>query len=148
MNKLALILAVLLSVLFFSSSSFAQCRPVHILSAANNNSTTFTTQTGPMGLCGVIAVTNTTSTTGLDLRFYDVSGAPNCASATGVKWNIAIPGNATTAAAVGGIVIPIGDQKSMSFTNGVGLCLTGAIADNDNTNAVTGVQVNFGVYGN
>jgi hypothetical protein len=130
-----------------SLPAFSQCRPVHILSAASNNSTAFTSSNGPMGLCGVVAITNTSSTTGLNLRFYDVLGAPVCSSSTGVKWTIAIP-VATTAANVAGIVISLPNAPTMSFSNGVGICLTGAIADNDNTNAVTGVQVNFGVYGN
>lgn len=147
MNKILFSFIIALSLLL-SSHSFAQCRPVHILSAANNNSTSFTTQSGPMGLCGAVVVTSTTATTGLDLRFYDVFGAPNCSSSSGVKWNIALPNNAAAAASVAGIVISLPNSPTMSFSNGVGICLTGAVADNDNTNAVTGVQVNFGVYGN
>lgn len=100
-----------------------------------------------MGLCGSLIITNTTATTGLDLRFYDVSGTPTCSSSTGVKLNIAIP-TAATAADVGWLSVTFPNTPAMSFSNGVGICLTGAIADNDNTNAVTGVQVNFGVYGN
>jgi hypothetical protein len=145
MKKLLLSI-IYLFCLLLSSHSFAQCRAVHILSAATNNATSFTTQQGPMGLCGPIVVTNTTNTTGMDLRIYDSSGTPVCSSATGVKFNIAIPTNATTAAAVGGFAIPINEHIGFQF--GIGICLTGAVSDSDNSNAVTGVQVNLGVYGN
>jgi hypothetical protein len=117
------------------------CTPHHFLSAANNNAATYSNGTGPMGLCGDLVVTNTTSTTGMDLRFYDVTGIPSCGSSVGVVWNIPVP-TAATAADVGGISIPI--PAVMTFQRGIGVCLTGAVSDTDNSNAATGVQVNFG----
>jgi hypothetical protein len=107
--------------------------PFHLLSAASNNATEVKTSAGQ--ICE-LAVINTTATV-YDLRFYDGAPAPpNCASATGVVWNVPIPGSTTGA----GISIPI--PAGLTFQNGIGFCLTGAVADNDNTNAATGVAIN------
>ena len=135
--------ALLLGLFCLSGEAKAQTygTPYHLLSGATNNSTSVVA--GKSYLCGALVITNLGSTTGLDLRFYDSATAPTCSSATGVVLNIAIPVNAT-AANIAGISIPL--PSLIKFTNGLGFCLTGAVADNDNTNAVVGVQVNFG-YG-
>jgi hypothetical protein len=137
-KRFALLLGLLLAPL--AAHADTQCTPRHLLSAATNNATSITIAT-PTWLCGYLSITNTTSTTGMDLRLYDVNGAPNCASATGVVLNIPVPA-AATAADVASIVVPLG--VGMTFQHGIGLCLTGAVSDSDNSPAVTGVQVNYG----
>jgi hypothetical protein len=110
------------------------CTPGHTLSATTNNSTNVKASAGT--LCS-LTVINTTTTLG-DLRIYDSATAPTCSSATGVVANFAIQSNATSP----GITVNLGPY-GMKFSNGIGFCFTGAVADNDNTNFVTGAQVNY-----
>ena len=110
------------------------CMPGHFLSAASNNATSVKNSAGT--LCS-LTVVQTTTTTG-DLRLYDSAAAPTCSSAAGVVQNYAVQSNAISP----GFSIPIGPY-GMAFVNGIGVCLTGNVADNDNTNFATGVQVNY-----
>jgi hypothetical protein len=111
------------------------CTPGHFLTAVSNNSTNLKATGGT--LCSLIVVQGTT-TLG-DVRLYDIAtSAPTCSSATGVVANYELQSNATSP----GIAPPMG-PFGMNFANGIGICLTGAVADNDNTNFVTGVQVNY-----
>jgi hypothetical protein len=105
----------------------------HFLSAATNNSTSIKSTGGQVWQVTVI---NTTSSAA-DLRLYNSAAAPTCSSATGVVWNIPIPANTTAAGVV--FSIPTG----LFFTKGIGVCLTASNADNDNTNTVTGLNVNI-----
>jgi hypothetical protein len=72
------------------------------------------------------------------LKFYDKATAPTCNTDTVVK-TIVIP-----AASTGGgnnVSVPVG----AGFTTGIGICVTGGIADNDNTAvAAATVVVNIG----
>jgi hypothetical protein len=109
--------------------------PAHYLSAASNNATNVKATAGTIYGLSLI---NTTATL-YYLRLYDVAtSAPTCSSATGVVQNIPIPANTAGA----GVVLNF-DGVGMLFANGIGFCLTGAFADNDNTNAATGVAVNL-----
>jgi hypothetical protein len=107
--------------------------PTHTLSAASNNSTNVK---NAAGVLLNVTIVNTTTTAG-DFRVYNTASAPTCSSATGVVWNVPIPANTTAA----GIVIPI--PGGMYLGTGISFCYTGANADNDNTNAVTGVNINL-----
>lgn len=107
--------------------------PGHLLSAATNNSTSVKASAGEMMSVNIV---NTTATAA-DLRFYNSASAPTCSSATGVLWNVPIPANTTAA----GIVIPL--PNGLYFSTGIAFCLTGANADNDNTNTVTGINLNY-----
>lgn len=107
--------------------------PGHFLSSATNNSTSVKNSAGTLYQ---ITVINTTATT-VDLRLYDTSSAPTCSSSVGVIANYGVQGNSISPGMA--LVFPAG----INFLNGIGICLTGAIADNDNTNAVTGIQVNW-----
>jgi hypothetical protein len=109
------------------------CTPGHFLSAASNNLTQVKASAGT--LC-YIEVTQTTTTLG-DLRLYDLASAA-CNSGTGVVLNSAVQSNATSP----GFMLNFGPYGK-AFANGIGICLTGAVADNDNTNFVTGAQVNY-----
>lgn len=108
--------------------------PGHALSAATNNSTNVKASAGTLYS---ITIVNTT-TTFADFRLYDTASAPTCSSATGAVENIPIQSNAVSP----GIHLNFG-PAGMAFTTGIGYCLTGANADNDNTNSVTGININY-----
>lgn len=111
------------------------CTPGHALSAASNNSTNV--KASPGTLCE-FTVINTTASLGV-LRLYDTSSAPTCSSATGVVANYPVQANTTSP----GFTINLG-PFGKAFSSGIGFCFTGANADNDNTNAVTGFNLNWG----
>lgn len=117
-----------------SANATGGCTPGHLLSAATNNSTNVKGSAGT--LCS-LTIVNTTATLG-DLRLYDSATAPTCSSATGVVANFAIQSNATSP----GMTVNLGPY-GMKFSNGIGFCYTGANADNDNTNAATGANINY-----
>lgn len=108
--------------------------PFHGTSTAGNNTTEVST-----GAHTLYALTITGNNTAVgDVRLYDSASAPNCASATGVIHNWAI---ITTAGLESGLVVPIPAQ-GIKVANGLGYCITGADADNDNTNAPVGIHIN------
>lgn len=110
------------------------CTGSHFLSAATTNATAV--KSGAGILCELNAIN--TSTSPADLRLYDVAGAPNCASATGAVANFPIQPNTVGP----GFVINLGPY-GRQFSTGIGICLTGAVADNDNSAAPTGIAVNY-----
>ena len=117
------------------------CRAGHFLSAATNNAQWISP--GARNLCGLLSVTNITSTTALYLRVYDVAGPPNCAGpGPAPVLTFPVPVNGVAALNVAGFTIAL--PTDIVFNNGIGMCLTGAAGDTDNTAAVTGVQVNYG----
>lgn len=104
--------------------------PYHFNSTASTNSTNVKASAGTLY---DIIVQNTNAATAW-LKFYDKATAPTCASDT-VKRTIALVQN-----------VPINAVSLVGadFTLGIGFCITGAQADNDNTNATTGITVNLG----
>lgn len=102
----------------------------YITSAATTNSTNCKSSAGNLY---AIHLTNTTSTNYF-LRLYNASSAPTCSSNTGFVETVPALG----AAANGGVN---GRAFAMpqAFSTGIGFCLTGGGADNDNTSAATGV---------
>jgi hypothetical protein len=114
--------------------------PFHALSAASNNCTNVKNAAGTLW---EIHVTNTNTSGVYDLRLYNKASAPVPSTDSAlVTDNIAIP-LASAAGVYGGIVVSF--PAGRSFSSGIGFCLTGLIADNDNTSATTGVQIN-GTY--
>lgn len=112
--------------------------PVHILSAASTNSNLIRAQ--PSVLYSITAIN--TSVTLYYLKLYDIAVAPTCASSP-VSLTFPVPFGAANAG--GGLSVnPAGGWR---FFSGVGMCLTGGIADNDNTAAAAGVAIAFGVRG-
>lgn len=109
--------------------------PYHLLSAANTNPTLIAT--GPRTLYSFTAI-NTTGTI-YYLKFYDQVAAPStCATdVANVKLNFPIPASASGA----GVNINFGPH-GVAFAAGLAFCLTGGAADNDTTNAATGVALN------
>jgi len=129
MNRI--ILAVTLSLL--SAPAFAQqSQPTHILSGASTNATNIKPAAGQLVS---VACFNTTTTL-YYLKFYDLASTPTCNS-TPVVLTMPCPFGASNAG--GGFVLTPG--QAAQFLNGIGICLTGGIADNDNTNAATGVAI-------
>ena len=108
--------------------------PIHYLSAASTNSNNVK---GSAGTIYEVTAINTTSTI-YYLKLYDKATAPTCGTDTPVH-TYPIPVNSTNG---GGFTINF-SSVGLAFANGIGFCLTGAIADNDATNAATGVAMNF-----
>lgn len=112
--------------------------PYHLLvSTASTNSNNVK---GSAGTVYSITVVQTTTTLG-DLRIYDSSTAPTCSSSTNMVHNIPIQSNATSPGVH--LTFPTG----LKFSNGIGFCFTGAVADNDSTNwggTASGVAINIG----
>jgi hypothetical protein len=115
----------------------AQSRPMKFDSAASTNATEVIIGKAQIRM---IALINTTTTI-YYLKFYDVAAAPTCGTTTPVVWKVPVPFGTSNAG--GGAIIPIPD--GLDFSNGIGFCLTGSNADNDSSNAATGVTINLGV---
>lgn len=83
----------------------------------------------------------TTAAAGLSIRFYDVANLSACNSSTGLLTQTWAPQAFSTSnpSAPGGAVSfgPTG----VAFTNGLGVCITGADASNDATAGVTGLDL-------
>jgi hypothetical protein len=115
------------------SPAFAQqTQPYHLISAATTNSTSIKGTNG--GVISIVAI-NTTATI-YYLKFYDTAAAPTC-NTTAVALTFPIP--ATASSTGGGLVVSL--PQEARFLSGIGICLVGGIADNDNSNAATGVAV-------
>lgn len=131
------LLAFFLSCLL-PACSWAQSAPLHYLSAGTNNSTSVR---NARAVIRTVAVINTTSTL-YYLKFYDKATAPTCGTDIPVL-TIPVP---NAAGAGGGLTMSSVD--GLLFGNGLGFCLVGGIADNDNSVAATGVAINLGVSSN
>jgi len=105
--------------------------PKKYFSAANLNPTSVKGSGG--SVTGIIVV-NTTATI-YYLKFYDKATAPTCQSDTVV---MTIPIVALTDAPT-----VISMPNGIIFRTGIAFCLTGGLADNDATNAATGVAINL-----
>lgn len=120
-----------------ASGTTGGCTPYHLLSAANTNPTLVST--GAHTLCFISAI-NTTGTI-YYLKLYNQVAAPStCATdAANVVMNFPIPASASAA----GFTISLAPYGA-AFGTGLAFCLTGAQADNDTTNAATGINLNLG----
>jgi hypothetical protein len=113
------------------------CSSTIIHTAASNNATVIGTAAAHT-LCGFRW--EQTTTTLMDIRFYDTAVAPAagvpCNSGSNVQSNDVVQSNATSP---GGVVNlgPTGE----AFASGIVVCITGANTDSDNTNAVTGLNL-------
>lgn len=109
-----------------------------------NNGITTTASTNATGICNApchlmgYELYNTTTTV-YYLRLYNIANTPTCSSTTGFIRSVPIP-PASAAGGVGGIVAawPIG----VTYSLGIGYCITGGAGSTDNTNAAIGI---FGV---
>lgn len=123
-----------LSLEYYNGSAWAQTgvfgTMAHQLTTASTNARNWKSSAGQVTSISAI---NTTGTI-YYLKFYNVAGTPTCNTDT-VVGTFPIP--ATPASTGSGIATLVG----ASFTIGIGTCITGGIADNDNTNAATGVAL-------
>lgn len=107
----------------------------HLIAANTTNSTSVKASAG---IVYSIQTGNIGASAPAYLKFYDKATAPTCNTDTVVK-TILIPANS-----LGGgnnVSIPVG----AGFTSGIGICVTGGIADNDNTAvAASTVIINIG----
>jgi hypothetical protein len=114
----------------------AQGVPVKFLSSASTNSTLV--KAGRVELTALNASNSTA--TAYFLKLYDKATAPIC-NVDVPKLTLVVPpianGGQATPDLGGGLL----------FSLGLGFCLTGAISDSDNSNAATGVAINFGMSG-
>jgi|SRR5579883_1819922 hypothetical protein len=117
-----------------TAGSLAGALPYHYLSGASTNGTTVVARPG--NVYSIVAVN--TTTTLYYLKFYDTSSTPTCNSSTVVQ-TYAIPFGASSAGGGFALSLPVG----MRFDNGISFCITGGIADNDNTNAAAGVSLSL-----
>lgn len=120
------------STLSLAASTTGGATPIKYLSAANTNSTNVKATAGT--IYNLVAI-NTTATL-YYLKLYDKATAPTCASDT-VLQSYPVP------ASTSGNGLSVSTTVGIAFTAGIGFCLTGALADNDNTNAATGVVINI-----
>jgi hypothetical protein len=136
MFKIRVVLVAVMLSLLSISLACAQSFPRKYLSAATTNSTLV--NAGPTLLKYLVTV-NTTAAL-YYLKLYNKATAPTCGTDTPL-WTVPVPYGASSAG--GGAVMPIPD--GLQFPLGLGLCLTGGIADNDTTSAATGVAINLGI---
>lgn len=127
------ILAVLM--LLFAAPALAQTsQPYKLLTTASTNSNSVKGSPGQM--IAVMAVN--TTTTVYYLKFYDTTVAPTCNTAA-VKFTMPIPYGTSNAGGGFAIAFP----QPVQFLNGIGICVTAGIADNDNTDAATGIAIDI-----
>lgn len=131
-------LAVLVAWLVSGALAYAQvATPYHVLSTSSDNAQMLVV--GSRQLNVIIAIN--TTTTLYYLKFYDTATTPLCGS-TPVKWSTPVPFGASNAG--GGLAPPL-PPEGVRFQNGIGICLTGGIADTDDSSAAVGVALNFGI---
>ena len=126
--------ALAFALMSLASLAAAQSVPVKFDSTASTNATLV--RPGSQLLKSLI-VTNSTLTQGF-LKLYDTTTTPVCNGSAVPVLKITVP----IESAAGEVQLSWSD--GLQFFNGIGFCLTGAIADNDNTNSVTGITINFG----
>lgn len=134
-HAVAVVVALLLLI---PGRAEAQSFPRKYLTTSSTNSNLV--QTGRVMLRVILPIN--TTTTIYYLKLYNKATAPTCGTDTPL-WTVPIPygTNPSAAAAGSGAVIPTG---GLQFPLGLGFCVTGGLADNDNTNAAPGVVINLG----
>ena len=134
MRYIAAIIALLMSITATEAQQ-GQGSPKSYLSAGTTNCTLV--QGGSVTMLSGLYI-NTTAAL-YYLKIYDTATTP-VPGMTPVR-RIPVPFGAASAG--GGVMdIPPG---GLNLRNGLGFCLTGAIADNDVTVAATGVTINFSI---
>lgn len=131
--------AIAVTLLCLMAGSVARAQslqsvPFHYLSLASNNST-LVSGAGQNILKWIIAYNNTATI--YYFKFYNKATAPTCGTDTPVI-TIPLPPNTTSTGVLG---LSFDDTR---FTAGIGFCIVAGQADNDNTNAATGITINLG----
>ncbi len=107
--------------------------PATVLTTASTNASVVKASAGSIGC--IVAI-NTTATIGY-LKIFNKASSPTLGTDTPV-WNLPVPANTSGAGAV--IPIPAG----ISFSTGIAIAVTGAIALLDSTSGPNGIAVNIG----
>jgi len=124
--------AALLPLTMAAYSPFpSPATPTRIISTATDNAKSIKASAGQ--LYGLVVV-NTTETIAY-LKFYDTASTPTCGTTT-VAFTLPIP-----AGSAGAPLTPSFPVSGVTFTNGIGLCLTGGGAESDDTQATAGVFI-------
>jgi len=116
----------------------AQSGPIRVITTASTNSTLL--RKGNAVLHILLPINPTAALA--YLKLYNKATAPTCGTDTPV-WTIPIPFGSGSSG--GGIALPSAD--GLLFPLGLGICVTGALADADSSNATAGIVLNFGVGG-
>lgn len=119
------------------SDARAQSSPRKYLTTASTNSNLV--KTGRTQLRVVVPIN--TTTTIYYLKLYNKATAPTCGTDTPL-WTIPVPFGATNSGS--GMALA---TEGLMFPLGLGICVVGGIADNDNSNAAAGLVINLGVTG-
>lgn len=135
MRRIIGLLAGAMIALCAAAPAFGEGAPIKFLSAASTNP--HLVFTGPNGAVLKTIVGSNSTATAYYLKLYNKATAPTCGTDTPAQ-TILLPA---------GQSVPIDFGLGQLYPAGLGMCLTGAIADNDATNAATGVAVNFSVSG-
>jgi hypothetical protein len=133
---------ILVCLVFLSLGTIrahAQSAPLHYLSTVSTNCTLV--QAGKVVLHDIVPI-NTTAVI-YYLKLFNKATAPIAGTDVPV---LSIPVPYGTSSSGGGAVIP--STLGYLFGLGLGFCLVGGIADNDSSNAGSGVVINFGVSTN
>lgn len=99
--------------------------PYSLIAAATTNSTSVK---GSAGTLYGISLYSGSSTAVAYLKIYDTASAPTCGSGTPKERHLISYG---ASGAGGGAVIP--SDLGVAYASGIGICITGGIADNDTT---------------
>lgn len=137
MRRIALALAALLLaslVAYGQAVPNTGAIPFHYLTLASANPVLVKGSIG--NVYGVTAIN--TTTTVVFLKFYDKATAPTCGTDTPVQ-TLPVPFGSSSSGGGFTLTFPFG----MQFYSGIGFCVTGAIADNDSSAAVTGIAINL-----
>lgn len=127
-------IALALATALSSGTAFAQASPGHVISAVSTNCSNITTGNGALwDFQGI----NTNAALNY-AKFFDIATTPNPATDSAkVIANFPIPASAT------GNGLAPAFTKGKLYSTGLGVCITGGGADNDVSNATTGVTINF-----
>lgn len=109
--------------------------PFRVLSAATTNAQTIIVR---QCLLTSLFVVNTNASARF-LKIYDTASTPIAGSGTPI-WTLTIPGSTTGAGFSYPLAVPVG------FNYGIGLTITGAVADNDTTVVAANEVVIAGAY--
>jgi hypothetical protein len=126
-------LSVILFLLLATPCAAQQSQPFHLISAASTNCTNIKPAAGQLV---TVFAANTTATI-YYLKFYDSALSPPVAGTTTVSLTLPIP--VGTSSTGGGFILPL--PQAAQYLNGIGMCITGGIADSDTSNAATGIAV-------
>lgn len=139
---LGFVAGALIGLLAWSLPALAEGAPKKYLSAASLNPVLVMTGTASTNVNGGVVlktlVASNSTATAYYLKLYNKGGlAPVCGTDVPVQ-TILLPAGQT---------VPIDYGLGEIYPLGLGFCITGAIGDNDTTNAAAGVAVNLSVSG-